>query len=192
MRIKSYEKGFTLIELLIVIVIIGILASVLIAVINPARQQNRARNAAIRSSMQKIGFALNTARAGIGSLPDEINLTEELDNISTVSGCDTVGELDCTVNMGGVALPMTCNGLGYPAVGGSGQCYITIVSANTDLTIGEFRIIAQKFRLNDATDTDEMFVFDSNEGFFTCPSDTSLPDDTGAGLISEVSGCVSE
>jgi len=34
------EEGFTLIELLIVVVIIGILAGVLITVINPIRQQN--------------------------------------------------------------------------------------------------------------------------------------------------------
>ena len=52
------KKGFTLIELLIVIGIIGILAGVIIAVINPTRMRNRAKDAVIKTTLEKMGLAL--------------------------------------------------------------------------------------------------------------------------------------
>jgi prepilin-type N-terminal cleavage/methylation domain-containing protein len=51
--------GFTLIELLIVIVIIGILAGVLLTVIDPARQQKKARETVLRSTVEKGCLALH-------------------------------------------------------------------------------------------------------------------------------------
>lgn len=53
MQIRK-NKAFTLIELLIVIVIIGILAGIILAVLNPARQQRRAREAVLQSSVNKL------------------------------------------------------------------------------------------------------------------------------------------
>lgn len=53
------ERGFTLIELLIVIVIIGILAGVLITVLDPAAQQRKAREAALRTNVEKACMALH-------------------------------------------------------------------------------------------------------------------------------------
>ena len=55
---RSSEQGFTLIELLIVIVIIGILAGVVLAVINPAQQQLKANQSVLRSSTEKMCLAL--------------------------------------------------------------------------------------------------------------------------------------
>jgi prepilin-type N-terminal cleavage/methylation domain-containing protein len=55
--------GFTLIELLIVIVIIGILAGVIIAVINPAQMQLKARQAVLRANTEKGCLALNACGA---------------------------------------------------------------------------------------------------------------------------------
>lgn len=49
---KRNERGFTLIELLVVIAIIGILASVVLASLNTAR--DKGRNSAVQSSMQTI------------------------------------------------------------------------------------------------------------------------------------------
>lgn len=52
------NKAFTLIELLIVIVIIGILAGVVLAVLNPAKQQRRAREAVFQANVNKYCAAL--------------------------------------------------------------------------------------------------------------------------------------
>ncbi len=53
------SSGFTLIELLIVIVIIGILAGVLLTVINPAKQQQKAKESVLRSNVEKGCLALH-------------------------------------------------------------------------------------------------------------------------------------
>jgi len=56
---RNSASGFTLIELLIVIVIIGILAGVIIAVINPAQLQLKAKQAVLRANVEKGCLALN-------------------------------------------------------------------------------------------------------------------------------------
>ncbi len=53
------NSGFTLIELLIVIVIIGILAGVVLSVINPAKQQRKAKEASMRATVEKVCLALH-------------------------------------------------------------------------------------------------------------------------------------
>ncbi|HSX39432.1 MAG TPA: type II secretion system protein [Candidatus Saccharimonadales bacterium] len=52
------SAGFTLIELLVVIVIIGILAGVVLTVIDPSGQQKKAREAVMRTTVEKGCLAL--------------------------------------------------------------------------------------------------------------------------------------
>ena len=56
-RNRQNQVGFTLIELLIVIVIIGILSGVLLSVINPIKQQQKANETVMRSNLDKIRMA---------------------------------------------------------------------------------------------------------------------------------------
>src|SRR3989339_2267431 len=54
------KKGFTLIELLIVIVLIGILAGIVLTVLDPAQLQRRARETVLRTNVEKVLLALNS------------------------------------------------------------------------------------------------------------------------------------
>ena len=65
-RIINSASGFTLIELLIVIVIIGILAGVVITVIDPSRQQLKARETVLRANTEKGCLALYACAATTG------------------------------------------------------------------------------------------------------------------------------
>ena len=176
------DKGFTLIELLIVIVIIGILAGVLIAVINPVRQQNRSRNAAVRASLLKAAFAINTVRAGIGTLPSNAELTEELENTriastdtpyGTACAFDGTDCLNALVEISGTQMPNVCSGDSVnPDGSDAGECYMHIIASSDDLLSGMFRIAAAKFYLNPANPVEEIFLFDSNLGLLLCPAGT--------------------
>src|SRR3990167_613575 len=61
--------GFTLIELLIVISIICIMAVVLIGVINPSRQRNRATEVVNAEAIRKVASAVEAFTSANGEYP---------------------------------------------------------------------------------------------------------------------------
>ncbi len=63
---NSPKKGFTLIELLVVIAIIGILATVVLASLNAAREN--AKVSAAKADMLQIAKAIDAARATSGTI----------------------------------------------------------------------------------------------------------------------------
>lgn len=67
------KKGYTLVELLMVIGIIGILAGLLITVLNPLTQIQKARDAKRKADLQQIGAALEQYRADKGTYPKILN-----------------------------------------------------------------------------------------------------------------------
>ena len=78
-KIKTFQKGFTLIELLIVIVVIGVLAGLVIVILNPTLQRNRARDSVVLATMNKIAGEAqaysNSDITGVGNFPTCLALT---------------------------------------------------------------------------------------------------------------------
>ncbi len=94
---KLGYKGFTLIELLIVIVIIGILAGVVLQILNPARQQNRARDGVTRASMNKVALSVGAVMSAYGQYPAGTEVVAELDN-ATAGGTCNATRCEFTIN----------------------------------------------------------------------------------------------
>lgn len=63
------KKGFTLIELLIVIAVIGVLAAVILIVINPLAQLQKARDAGRKSDIKQIKNAMDSYFIFSGKYP---------------------------------------------------------------------------------------------------------------------------
>lgn len=66
---KGTKKGFTLLEILLVVAAIGILASIVLVAINPNRQINQVRQAAINSDKNTIEKALQQRLIETGNYP---------------------------------------------------------------------------------------------------------------------------
>jgi type II secretion system protein G len=68
-RLQFSKNGFTLVEILIVIVLIGILAAGLIAVINPMEQIQKAQDTKRKSDLSQIQQAVEAYYQNIGKYP---------------------------------------------------------------------------------------------------------------------------
>jgi prepilin-type N-terminal cleavage/methylation domain-containing protein len=55
---KIQQKGFTLIELLVVIAVLGVMATALVAAINPLTKINQAKDSQIKSDISSIANAM--------------------------------------------------------------------------------------------------------------------------------------
>lgn len=108
-RLKS--GGFTMIELLIVISILGILAVMVLAAINPLEQINRGRDTAKRGDAEQLLGALERYNAFNGFFPWQVDanditglaLTGQLVNsgwVETNSNCQILERLSTAVTAG--------------------------------------------------------------------------------------------
>lgn len=70
-RPRAKTAGFTLIELLIVIAVIGVLAAVILVVVNPLAQLQRARDAGRQSDIRQITTAVESYMTVFSSYPPE-------------------------------------------------------------------------------------------------------------------------
>lgn len=66
---SKFAHGFTLIELLIVIAIMGILAAAVLIAINPAKRQNQARDASVKSDVSSLASAAQAYYTQLGYYP---------------------------------------------------------------------------------------------------------------------------
>jgi len=134
------NKGFTLIELMVVIMIIGILAGIVITVINPVAQQNKAKDAVIKSTMSKISVAIMAHYNAYNAYPTCAQLGDSLTSF-TIKG-DAKTATNCTIT--GNAASGTKNGkyevtsgkLSYPSIGANGSFFYW-VPGQADVTLGK-------------------------------------------------------
>lgn len=80
---KYLSYGFTLVELLIVIALLGVIATIVIAAINPIEQANRARDAGMKADASQLISAIERYYTTHGQFPWE------------ASSCDTNGGTAC-------------------------------------------------------------------------------------------------
>ncbi|HEX8931778.1 MAG TPA: type II secretion system protein [Patescibacteria group bacterium] len=111
-------RGFTLIELLVVIAIIGVLAGVMIVIINPLEQLARGRDAGRKQTVSQLGNSIQGYYASQNAYPTQ--------NATWLSTLQTAGELK--------ALPTNPTSAGYTTgcntagVAQNGYCYQTSLS----------------------------------------------------------------
>ncbi|MBI2620617.1 type II secretion system protein [candidate division WWE3 bacterium] len=153
---QRVSHGFTLIELLIAIVVIGVLAGVLIALINPTAQRNRAADAGAKATLNKIALSAEGYVSSYGSAPDEVQLIGSLQNVTAFgTTCSTGGAYDCLFDVNGNTLSQTCGANGW-AGSGTGQCYYRYLSSASSTG---FKVYAKSFGISNA-----VFMYDNQLG----------------------------
>lgn len=109
MKRITANKGFTLVELLIVIALLGVIATIVIAAINPIEQANRATDSGNKADASNLVSALQRYYTGHNDYPWTIvdstnypsadtafpftNAQDALIGICSATGCATGGEL---------------------------------------------------------------------------------------------------
>ena len=170
------QRGFTLIELLIVIVIIGILAGVLIAIINPAQQQNRARDAGVQATINKVGLAVEGFISAYGRAPNDVELLGSLQNAADVGTSCAGGSSEtphvCNFTVTGNDLKVddgsnsACAATGWSGTGSTACAYHYYGEpvGGTDET--HFRLVARSFGI-----ANTVFLYDNKIGdIVECPA----------------------
>src|SRR3989304_4230438 len=140
---KAIGGGFTLIELLVVIGIIGILAAVVIAAVNPGRQFAEARNTQRRADLYQLTNGIyQFAAEHNGNLPDTdgVDTTSNFPGAATCIGTSTGAPDNCfnlaaATNAAGleVIVPTYMAAVPYdPSVGSTGNAsYQIFLDATT-------------------------------------------------------------
>lgn len=106
-NINKNNKAFTLVELLIVIVIIGILSGIVITIINPITQQNRAQDAVTISSINKMVLATESYMSAYAQAPDAFEFMAGLSNAYPISDSKCVDD-SCIFSLDATNLPDDC------------------------------------------------------------------------------------
>jgi prepilin-type N-terminal cleavage/methylation domain-containing protein len=199
-KLKLNNSGFTLIELLIVIVIIGILAGVVIGVLNPVQQQNRARDASVQSSLNKMALAgkslfvssprtnnrAPTAQefaAGVGNYQAPVGGAGVTD-CATLAHATDAGPIECHFTIQGLTLPSNCANAYNGDGGGTSDVQCNFVYYRDDATGGTGDMVRMGAR--GAAEPYRMFIYHYledqsagggvTEAFFSCADATTAID----------------
>lgn len=190
------QKGFTLVELLIVIVIIGILAGVLIAVINPTAQQNRARDAGVQATMNKVALAVEGFNSAYGRTPNDVEFIGAVQNaqdsgLAAPGKCDD-NDFECQFNVTGNNLKVddgtagnndACAADGWSGAGDS-DCYYHYRGETTGVgnEVDHFRLVARSYGI-----VNTAFLYDNRVGeLVECPYSGGLADINAAAVEADL------
>ena len=128
---KVTRKGFTLLEVLLVIAAIGILAAIVLVAINPNRQINQARQAAISSEKNAIEKALQQRLIDTGAYPSSIDGVQRKICSSTV----TADCIDITTDLAPTYISGIPTGATYTvARSNDGRVYVNPSTTAANLT----------------------------------------------------------
>lgn len=174
-KVKNNSKGFTLIELLIVIVIIGILSGVAISVIDPKKQQDRARDASIKATMNKAALSTEGYVSAYGEAPHPIQFIDGLKNFSYEDCTSSSDGVSCNFQVEGNVLPSTCGVDGWSG-NGTSQCYYHYVRNDpeeTGVDTTRFYLYAKSYGLSTS-----LFKYDNTRGvILVCDADDPESED---------------
>lgn len=163
-KVARFSQAFTLIELLIVIVIIGILAGVLIAVINPAQQQNRAKDANVKAAMNKVALSTEGYISAYGKVPNANMFFGSLQNVTEPNLSCSGAAADvytCLYTVNGSELGALCDAVAeyYGVAGDAAQCYYRYYGGYAAPDTTHFRIFGKSYGQIGRT-----FVYDNQAG----------------------------
>lgn len=165
------NDGFTLIELLIVVVIIGLLAGVLISIIDPTGAQNRAKDATVMSTINKLALSAEGFVSAYGTAPSATEFEGGVkDGSITAQACDDATDTDtCMFSITGNSLPDDCgvNGWSGHVDTGGAQCYY--MYERTGSTSGQFTIVGKAFGREG-----KVFKYDNSVGAMEVCDATSI------------------
>ena len=114
--------SFTLIEMLIVLAMITVILGVLVSMLNPKAQFDKARDRTIEGVMAKMVLAINSYRNVYDDFPEYDKFVGTDNEINgDVEGTPDVTDNFVTFTVPGVSLPSTCSGK-WQGVG-TDQCY---------------------------------------------------------------------
>lgn len=171
------RSGFTLVEILIVVTIIGILAGVVVTVIDPMQQRNKAKDAGIQSALNRSLLAAQGYVSAYSKAPSEARFFALLENVTEgIAGDCTRTDLainqNCRFSVVGVDLPNDCSAAGWRGDGnpGDGQCYFFYFRQRA-WDVEHFRIYAKSWGL-----AGRVFVVDNQvAGVYHCDGDDVRP-----------------
>ena len=168
----NIRKGFTLVEVLIVLVIISIMAGLVITVVDPGKQRDRARDANIIATTTKIVAAAQAYYSATGSYPSCFVLTgggnsanpTELQNVTAGSAtCTAAAPASGTFLMNSVVMPNLCDATGYSATAGTSGCKFRYGSSGTAACLG-VKLNLENNIDNDTSTGNSWLIWSSSNG----------------------------